>query len=114
MRLTARLVDVLRLAAPEGADWLAEGALPLERGEGIAWTETARGLLVQRVVLDGDEHVRSVQVLAPTDWNFHPRGVLAQTLAGLHGEDRAAQATRAAVAFDPCVEFSVETEPAHA
>lgn len=114
MRLTARLVDVLRLAAPEGADWLAEGALPLDRGEGIAWTETARGLLVQRVVLDGDDRVRSVQVLAPTDWNFHPRGVLAQALAGLHGEDIAAQATRAAVAFDPCVEFAVETEPAHA
>lgn len=114
MRLTTRLVDVLRLAVPDGARWLAEGALPLAHGEGIAWTETARGLLVHRVLLDDGEHVRAAQVLAPTDWNFHPRGVLAQTLATLRGADVAAQAARAAVAFDPCVEFSVEPEPAHA
>jgi hypothetical protein len=55
-------------------------------------------------------------VLAPTEWNFHPHGVLAQTLAALQGDARAGQAARAAVAFDPCVEFDVEpfAEPAHA
>jgi hypothetical protein len=114
MRLIARLVDVLRLAAPDGVHWLAEGALPLALGEGIAWTETARGLLVHRVVLDDDARVRSAQVLAPTEWNFHPRGVLAQALVALLGADGAAQAVRAAVAFDPCVEFTIEPEPAHA
>lgn len=114
MRLIARLVDVLRLAAPDGADWLAEGALPLAHGEGIAWTETARGLLVHRVLLDDGERVHAAQVLAPTEWNFHPRGVLAQTLAALRGTEGATQAVRAAVAFDPCVEFAIEPEPAHA
>lgn len=119
MRLIARFVDVLRLAAPDGRDWLAEGALPLAPGEAIAWTEMARGLLVHWVRLEESPRglrVADCRVLAPTEWNFHPHGVLAQTLAMLQGGDRADQATRAAVAFDPCVEFVVAStrEPAHA
>ena len=123
MRLIARFVDVLRLAAPTGADRLAQGALPLGGGAGIAWTEMARGLLVHWVQLEPSPtglRVADCRVLAPTEWNFHPRGLLAQTLAGLRGADATAQAARAAVAFDPCVEFSVDAasttlrEPAHA
>ena len=53
MRLVSRLVDLLRLAAPEGAQWLAHGALPLGPREGVAWTEMSRGLLVHWVRLDG-------------------------------------------------------------
>lgn len=119
MRLVARLVDLLQLALPGGRDRLAEGALPLGPGEAVAWTEMARGLLVHWVQLeDGPQgpRVADCRVLAPTEWNFHPHGVLAQTLTGLHGDARADQATRAAVAFDPCVEFdlAVMPEPAHA
>ncbi len=119
MRLTARFVDVLRLASPQGPDWLAEGALPLGRGEAVAWSEMARGLLVHWVRLEDSPQgprVADCRVLAPTEWNFHPQGVLAQTLARLQGDDAAEQAARAAVAFDPCVEFVVDTarEPAHA
>lgn len=121
MRLIARFVDVLRLAAPDGRDRLAEGALPLGHGEAIAWTEMARGLLVHWVRLEdalSGPRVADCRVLAPTEWNFHPRGVLAQALAALHGPDRADQAARAAVAFDPCVEFEIDSmatmEPAHA
>jgi hypothetical protein len=60
--------------------------------------------------------VADCRVLAPTEWNFHPQGALAQALSALRGDDAAAQAARAAVAFDPCVEFSVQPtrEPAHA
>lgn len=119
MRLVARLVDLLQLALPAGRERLAEGALPLGPCEAVAWTEMARGLLVHGVQLeDGPQgpRVADCRVLAPTEWNFHPQGVLAQTLAGLHGNTRADQAARAAVAFDPCVEFDVEClpEPAHA
>lgn len=119
MRLIARFVDVLRLASPQGRDWLAEGALPLARGEAVAWTEMARGLLVHWVRLEDSPQgprVAECRLLAPTEWNFHPQGVLAQTLASLRGEGATAQAARAAVAFDPCVEFVVDAawEPAHA
>lgn len=119
MRLTARCVDVLRLASPSGPDGLAEGALPLGHGEAAAWTDMACGLLVHWVRLEVSPQgprVADRRVPAPTEWNFHPQGGLAQTLAGLQGDDAAAQAARAAVAFDPCVDFVVDTarEPAHA
>lgn len=121
MRLIARLVDLLRLAAPDGDERLAAGALPLPGGEAIAWTEMARGLLVHWVRLEDrpdGPRVADCRVLAPTDWNFHSRGVLARTLASLCGDDRFEQAARAAVAFDPCVEFELvgasALEAAHA
>lgn len=111
MRMVSRLVDLLQLAGPEGADWLSAGAASPAPGEGLAWVETARGLLVHRVVLDDTPaadgpRVRQFQLLAPTDLNFHPRGVLAEALQALPAHDTAA-ATRLAVAFDPCVVFEV-------
>lgn len=118
MRRVSRIVEVLRIAASGGRGVLSHGALPLGGGAGIAWTEMARGLLVHRVQLDGDR-VADCRVLAPTEWNFHPQGVLAHALAGLDGTDAERRARQLAVAFDPCVGFSVEplcaaVEPGHA
>lgn len=111
LRLVARLVEVLRLGASDGADRLDHGACALGRGAGLAWCETARGLLVHRVQLDADgQRVQAWQVLAPTEWNFHPAGTLAHALAALRDTDpaqRDAAARLLAVAFDPCVEFEV-------
>ena len=113
-RLIARLVEVLRLSLPPhvaGAHPLDHGALDLGGGAGLAWCEMARGLLVHRVQLDADgQRVRAWQVLAPTEWNFHPAGTLAHALATLREDDpgrRDAAARLLAVAFDPCVEFEV-------
>ena len=94
----------------DGALRLDHGALDLGGGAGLAWCEMARGLLVHRVQLDADgQRVRSWQVLAPTEWNFHPTGTLAHTLATLREDDsgRRDAARLLAVAFDPCVEFEV-------
>lgn len=115
-RLVARLTEVLQLAAPGGEAWLASGALSLGPGEGLAWTEMARGLLVHRVQLDGPAgdapRVADCRVLAPTEWNGHPQGVLARALAALPpGPASAEDAARLAVAFDPCVPFVVQTGP---
>jgi len=131
MRLTSRLVDLLRLAVDHDARWLQTGALPTGAGAGVAWVESARGLLVHSVRLAGPvplsdkalgteplatmtaattaatttaATVADCRVLAPTEWNFHPRGLLAQALVPLHSAD---DATRLAVAFDPCVDFEV-------
>ncbi|MBP6250510.1 MAG: nickel-dependent hydrogenase large subunit [Leptothrix sp. (in: Bacteria)] len=110
-RLVARAADLLRLAGPEGGQWLNRGALTLSPGEGIAWTEMARGLLIHWVKLDATgQTVEACRVLAPTEWNFHRRGVLAQALAGLSArpaDERRLAAQRLAVAFDPCVAFSI-------
>ncbi len=119
-RLLARLVEVLRLATEAGASgvgsiggeaWLAHGALALGERTGLAWTEMARGLLVHRVQLDAADTVQSCHVLAPTEWNFHPEGVLAQALRRLPCDAPPvleAAARRFAVAFDPCVAFDIE------
>jgi coenzyme F420-reducing hydrogenase alpha subunit len=109
--LVARVVDLLRLAEPGGADWLGHGALSLGAGQGIAWTEMARGLLVHWVRLDGGHahpQVAACRVLAPTEWNFHPQGVLARALQALPPAPASGTAaTRLAVAFDPCVSFRI-------
>jgi hypothetical protein len=78
---------------------------------GLGWTEMARGLLLHWVELTPDgQHIAAARVLAPTEWNFHPRGVLAGALAALPDQPAdtlAASARRLAVAFDPCVEIDV-------
>lgn len=114
-RLIARLAEVLRLAGPHGDDWLAHGACPLGPGDGLAWCEMARGLLVHHARLDASgQRVTAWQVLAPTEWNFHPDGALARALAGVTDADGEASERLArllAVAFDPCVEVVVDRNP---
>ena len=70
----------------------------------------ARGLLIHWVELApgaaDNARVNSYRVLAPTEWNFHPRGALADSLRG--GRPDAARALLAGAVLDPCVEFVVE------
>ncbi|MFZ5546526.1 MAG: hydrogenase formation protein [Pseudomonadota bacterium] len=110
LRLGARIADVARLPCDEQA--LRHGALALGAGEGIAWSEMARGLLVHWVRLEpgNDEpalaRVQACRVLAPTEWNFHPDGGLAQWMR--KGAPSAADVALAAAALDPCVGFEIE------
>lgn len=111
-RLLSRVADVEQLASAEGEHWLAQGALPLAEGEAVAWVEMARGLLVHWVQLEpgldpATRRVAAYRVLAPTEWNFHPRGGLAQALAALHGPEADDDARALALAYDPCVSFSI-------
>ncbi|MBK1688721.1 hydrogenase formation protein [Rubrivivax gelatinosus] len=102
-RIASRLVDLVRLAADPAR--LAHGALSPAPGVGLAWAETARGLLVHRVRVEpaaAGWRVADYRVLAPTEWNFHPEGVLARTLQALAPDD-VAGAELLADAFDPCV-----------
>jgi coenzyme F420-reducing hydrogenase alpha subunit len=117
-RYTARLVELagipgrLRGVGPSheetaDTDPVREPALPA--GNGIAQVEAARGLLVHRVVLEG-ERVVSYQILAPTEWNFHPSGVLAEGLKGLRVDSPDTLREQAALlinAIDPCVGYEL-------
>lgn len=113
-RLGARLADLAALAEGEG---LAHGALALDDGEGIAWSEMSRGLLIHWVRMDDGPRradtarIADYRVFAPTEWNFHPQGAFGRALA--EGRFDAADARLAALALDPCIRFDVE-EPAHA
>ena len=118
-RLSARWLELLTLAqaAPEAsggpqadgaARMLSAGSLWLADGQALGWCEMARGLLLHWVQLDAAGGVLDYRVLAPTEWNFHPQGALAQAVAALAGNDQASAALLAA-AFDPCVRCTVAT-----
>ncbi|MBI2313519.1 MAG: nickel-dependent hydrogenase large subunit [Betaproteobacteria bacterium] len=97
-----------RTASP----WL-QGASP-SRGTGIAWVETARGLLIHLAEVDGGMVVR-YSVVAPTEWNFHPRGAFAAALDGLRAgteAELAKRVKRAALSLDPCVPYRIEVRHA--
>ncbi|CCD93061.1 Hydrogenase expression/formation protein hupK [Bradyrhizobium sp. ORS 375] len=79
---------------------------------GAAAVECARGRLHHVVELDTQGQISRFEYLAPTEWNFHPRGPVATSLTGavLRGaEDR--DAVHGMVgSFDPCVGFSLTVQ----
>jgi hypothetical protein len=110
-RFGARLADLARAAS--GVP-LASGALAVRPGEGLAWTEMSRGLLVHWIQLEpgdsssGNARAARYHVLAPTEWNFHADGAFARMLAA---HSRSPSRVRlAAAALDPCLAFEVITE----
>jgi Ni,Fe-hydrogenase I large subunit len=78
----------------------------------------SRGLLLHWVQLeDGplqadSARAASYRVLAPTEWNFHPQGALAEALRS--GRLDAAQAGLAGSVLDPCIAFEVASPVPHA
>ncbi len=117
--LGSRIAELIRLCQPDapgqsGAGWLSFGSLRTGPHQGLAWVEMARGLLVHQVEIDGssgDARVGACRVLAPTEWNFHPQGEVAQRIAamdtGRPDEDTERRVRLLMAAFDPCVPFDV-------
>ena len=86
------------------------GSMALGHGEGLASVETARGLLLHHARVH-EECVGDYQIVAPTEWNFHPGGALTRGLENLAFDDEPwlHRAARLAVhALDPCVACRVE------
>jgi len=116
-RLVARLVELARIPATmrtlaaqlDSAHPMCMGSeLPV--GIGIGQVEAARGHLVHRVVLE-EGRVHCYQILAPTEWNFHPAGVVARGLGSLPETDETTLRRQAAMlinAVDPCVGYDVQ------
>ena len=114
-RFVARLRELaLLLAGPPAQMAAAVGATTLPSGAGVAWVENARGLLIHIARLDG-ERIVQYRIVAPTEWNFHPAGALAQALLGSPAGDPGAlrqRSTRLVHSLDPCVECQVEFDDA--
>jgi hypothetical protein len=82
----------------------------LAPGIGRALVETARGLLMHEIVLDGDT-VAEYFIVAPTEWNFHPQGPLPGWLLGRDASQREALLgliARCVAALDPCVRWELD------
>jgi Ni,Fe-hydrogenase III large subunit len=115
-QLAARLLEVSSLLGEirEQILTLAHEEVSTPRvittGCALGSVDTARGRLFHWVeVRDGD--IARYRTLAPTEWNFHPRGPLVQGLTGAPAKDLAT--TRRAVellvtAIDPCVGVQLE------
>ncbi len=76
---------------------------------GLAQLESARGRLIHRAEIKRGL-ISKYQILAPTEWNFHPQGVLAQSLAGLdtkNSKDLQKFARLIINAIDPCVGYEL-------
>lgn len=105
-RVRARIADLYETVGLGQAS-----AVPVAPGAGRAVVETARGLLMHEVTLDGDRVVDYV-IVAPTEWNFHAQGVLVAGLADLAAPTTAvlrAAVERCVLALDPCVACEILT-----
>jgi len=108
----ASLPDILRQNAAKLRtssplkDWKSYGET------GLAQVQTSRGLLIHRVALKQDK-IADYQIIAPTEWNFHPRGVAALSLQQLTASNTTLLQQQARLiinALDPCVSFTVRIE----
>jgi len=78
--------------------------------EGFATAETSRGRLYHWVRLAADGRIEDDQIVAPTEWNFHPTGPFVEALLGASVSRGRVERRIVQLAglFDPCVPFRVE------
>ncbi len=109
-RELARLAQIVRMIS--GADGVDAdtSAFRLAPQDGMAAVEMARGILVHRVRLDAMGKIAEVNILAPTEWMFHPQGVVQQTLESMRqrGVLNVDRINAVMQIFDPCVAWQVE------
>jgi coenzyme F420-reducing hydrogenase alpha subunit len=114
-RFVARLVEMAAmLAALTRPGSPRHGATATGADAAVAWVETARGLLVHRVRLEG-ERIAGYRIVAPTEWNFHPDGAFSRGAVGLTAPSAGeidARVRRLVDSLDPCV--GVRYEASHA
>jgi uptake hydrogenase large subunit len=120
-RFEARMIDLLEaidlMEHADGQDKPGELAVAPAAREGFAAVETSRGRLYHWVRLTSAGRVKSYEIVAPTEWNFHPAGPFVGALLGAALQRRNAEREIAQLAglLDPCVAFRVEVnEAAHA
>lgn len=115
-RWVARLLELARIPGQlrelqsiiESSDSMQD--MTLNNRTGLAQTEAARGRLIHRVEIN-DERISQYQILAPTEWNFHPQGLIAQSLSNLTSNDPQLlqQLARLMInVIDPCVGYELK------
>lgn len=81
-------------------------------GAGLAQTEASRGRLIHRAELAAGR-ICAYRIVAPTEWNFHPQGLVPQALTGSPATAHLpAQIEALLRAVDPCVDFNLALEHA--
>ncbi|PHS70721.1 MAG: hypothetical protein COB23_03345 [Methylophaga sp.] len=109
-RMLARLIEVADLMKKLHHYFMTGMILnqTVSRVNGLASTNAARGRLSHYIELE-HEVIKQFFILAPTEWNFHPQGVAAESLT--HLQDSSAlqlQADLLIRAIDPCVGYQLQ------
>ncbi|MGZ5027759.1 MAG: nickel-dependent hydrogenase large subunit, partial [Methylobacter sp.] len=116
VRILARLLEVA-LIPSQLKQFLAQikdktilpAINPVKSQIGLAQVQAARGLLIHRLELQRGR-VSDYRTVAPTEWNFHPDGVIVQSLKQLQAgnpSDLKRQAELLINAIDPCVQYAL-------
>jgi hypothetical protein len=113
-RLRARYEELPQLATALRDDatlmqlgWLKQ--VRVGENSGLAWLQTSRGLLIHYAQVKNGV-VADYRIVAPTEWNFHPRGAYARGLTGQPAaslEEARRHAELLLLALDPCVEHEI-------
>ncbi|MBL6986941.1 MAG: nickel-dependent hydrogenase large subunit, partial [Methylobacter sp.] len=104
--IPSQLRKLLTLKNPKCSD-------AYNNGIGLAQVQAARGLLIHRLELR-QGRIHDYRIVAPTEWNFHPKGVVAQGLKQLtaaNPNDLKQQAELYINAVDPCVQYALHLSP---
>lgn len=107
LAVLASIPSLLRQLAGRLKEWPGEGDNSVVAAEGLAQVEAARGCLIHRVQID-DGVFSNYQILAPTEWNFHPQGLIREALGSLgdcESHEREQLARIVINAIDPCVGY---------
>jgi uptake hydrogenase large subunit len=114
--LRAALAEAANGDGADGDEALV--AMGADAAGAYAAVESPRGRLYHHLALARDGRVDAYEMLAPTEWNFHPSGPFVASLCGAQvGAGEAARLTiaRLAALFDPCIAFHVTcAEECHA
>jgi Ni,Fe-hydrogenase I large subunit len=107
-RSVARLTELAQLVLQLDTPTLSTAVTATQPNTGFGVAQAARGQLLHHVTVDGD-HIQRYQILAPTEWNFHPQGAVAQSLSQLDTQsiDVEQQARLIIHAIDPCVGYDL-------
>ncbi|RKZ70240.1 MAG: hypothetical protein DRQ44_01250 [Gammaproteobacteria bacterium] len=90
----------------------ADKAMVKNTVPGMTQIEAARGRLIHHVKIEQGV-ISKYQILAPTEWNFHPQGLVAKSLGSLanndnHNKDELEQLAHLVInAIDPCVGYQL-------
>jgi len=117
-RWVARLVELANIPKQlshllqqiHQANGYAVSIEPSKDSVGLAQVEAARGRLIHHVKIE-NKLISHYQILAPTEWNFHPQGLLMQSLKSLidnHPKNDLEQLSHLMInAIDPCVGYQL-------
>lgn len=115
-RLLGRLMQLQVLS--EETDTMP--VMPHGLSDGVGMVEAARGVLLHHLCITSDDslerHVQAYNIVAPTEWNFHPSGTLVKMLEGVAvaQDDLELLVAQLVGLIDPCVGWSLKVDAHHA